>query len=95
LSDILEIDFLKANKDKFRPHLTCVVQGLVSTSALYDTGADITCMSLKTFREIPIHKRPPKLTGLTPLRVRGASNRVLESTGTYDLDIEFDDNRKV
>ena len=95
MSDVLDLDLLKANKDKKRPHLSCVVQGLVKTSALYDTGADITCMSLKTFRDIPINKRPPKLVGLEPLRVKGASGRVLESTGTYDLELSFQDKKKV
>ena len=64
--------------------------GKAKVSALYDTGADISCMALSTFREIPIHLRPKKKP-VPPVRARGAGNRLLEAVGTYDFDLGFKD----
>jgi hypothetical protein len=39
------------------------IQNSVSVRGLYDTGADISCISLKVFRQIPPQHRPRKLEG--------------------------------
>ena len=43
-----------------RPFITLQHGGIQSTW-LFDTGAAISCMSLKAFRTIPIKHRPKKL----------------------------------
>ena len=64
-----------------RPYLPCVIQGLVSTKGLYDTGADLSCMDLTLFRQIPIEKRPKKI-GLGR-SVTVASNDSMQPFGVY------------
>jgi hypothetical protein len=44
-----------------RPYLQVKVQNSVSVRGLYDTGADISCLSLKVFRQIAPEHRPKKL----------------------------------
>ena len=55
---------------------------------LYDTGAGLTCMSLKAFRKIDIQDRPIKLNdkGRT---ATGASGGALVPMGSYLMPIEF------
>ena len=91
MSHVLKIDFLKATK-MVRPHLDCVVMGQVKTSALYDTGADIRCMALSTFRTIPLPFRP-KRKQVPPVLAKGANNRVLEAVGSYDFELQFKDRK--
>ena len=64
--------------------------GQVKTSALYDTGADICCMALSTFRAIPLQLRPKKKQ-VPPVLAKGANNRVLEAIGSYDFELKFKD----
>jgi hypothetical protein len=64
-----------------RPYLWVNVQNALKIRGLYDTGADISCISEKTFRNLPPHNRPQKLNmdkspnfcsaGGQPLPVRG------------------------
>ncbi len=44
-----------------RPYLPVKVQNAVSVKGLYDTGADISCLSLKVFRQILPENRPKRL----------------------------------
>ena len=53
------------------------------TDWLFDSGASVTCMSLKLFRQIPIHLRPEKLPSSTELVDAGGNN--LNVTGVYNL----------
>jgi hypothetical protein len=46
-----------------RPYLQVKLQNSVSVRGLYDTGADISRISLKVFREIQPQNRPKKLEG--------------------------------
>ena len=91
MENILYIDLIKANKI-FCPHLDCTVQGSTKFFALNDTGADVSCMSMRTFREILIDKQPPKKKK-PMLIVRGASNQILESVGHYDFNLVFQDGK--
>ena len=56
---------------------------------LYDTGAGLTCMSLKAFRKIDIQDRPIKLNdkGRT---ATGASGGALVPMGSYLMPLEFE-----
>ena len=83
---------LKLNKMHVRPYVRCIIQKAVSVRALYDTGADITCMSKKTFRGIPIEKRPVKMN--VPNNTVGiASASSMTSLGTYKMTLECKVNR--
>ena len=62
-------------------------------NALYDTGADITCMNVKQFRKLyPIGTRPKKIEKKTI--TTGATGAALESAGIYELPFEID-GRKI
>ena len=54
---------------------------------LYDTGAAVTCMSLKAFRSIPIENRPKKLGSDT--KAQGATGSSLIPTGIYLFSTEW------
>jgi len=70
-----------------RPYANCLIQGSLTVKGLYDTGAVITCMSKKTFRKIPVDKRPAKLN--IPNRSVGcADSQSMVSLGTYKMDIK-------
>jgi hypothetical protein len=49
-------EFLKPN----RPYINAQI-GSSITAALYDSGADISCISEKHFRKIPVDLRPDKI----------------------------------
>jgi len=51
-----------------RPYLQIKLQNSVSVRGLYDTGADISCLSQKVFRQIPPQQRPRKLLQSLNLR---------------------------
>ena len=55
----------------------------VPVKLLYDSGASVTCLSTKIFRQIPISKRPPKL----PIKFKAtcASGNDLKIRGYYML----------
>jgi hypothetical protein len=59
-----------------RPYLQVKVQNLVSVRGLYDTGADISCLSLKVFRQITPKNRPKKLevSSLPKFKSAGGGN---------------------
>ena len=52
---------------------------------LYDTGAQISCLSTRTFRQIPIEYRPRKLN--IHLNASGANGGRLKILGCYMLDV--------
>ena len=63
-----------------RPHLPMVLPGEIVTNALYDTGAPVSIIDERMFRQIPIAARPSKVAdhGITlsginasPLNIRG------------------------
>ncbi len=49
-------EFLKPN----RPYINVLI-GSSASAALYDSGADISRISEKYFRKIPVDQRPPKI----------------------------------
>ena len=44
-----------------RPFITCKIENVLNVRALYDTGADVNCMSAIAFNKLPLKKRPVKL----------------------------------
>ena len=52
---------------------------------LFDSGASVTCMSVKQFRQIPIDQRPEKLPSITKLV--DASGNDLNVYGVYNLQL--------
>ena len=54
-----------------------------TTDWLFDSGASVTCMSLKLFRQIPIELRPEKLPSSTDLVDAGGNS--LNVSGVYNL----------
>jgi hypothetical protein len=50
---------LKKGQAFQRPYLLCQAK-LVSYEALYDKGADISCINKDIFRKIPIMQRSPR-----------------------------------
>ena len=54
---------------------------------LYDTGSSITAISLKTFRKIPVCKRPAKIPIM--YQARCASGQSLNVLGCYNLKYEI------
>ena len=59
--------------------------GCQNTTALYDTGADISCISEKLFRMIPPTKRPEMIPSLAGQEIKSASGNFLEVKGAYTM----------
>ena len=57
--------------------------------ALYDTGADITCISEEEFRRIPIRSRPNRNPTLAGQSFRGAGGGHLEVRGIYNMPLKI------
>ena len=53
------------------------------TTALYDTGADISCISEKVFRQIPVYSRPEMIPSLAGQEIKSANGNFLEVKGAY------------
>ena len=79
---------LKVNRMHVQPYAHCLLQGSLSVKGLYDTGADITCMSLATFRKIPVDQRPQKDLSVKNKKIQVANDDVVATLGTYHLDIK-------
>ena len=57
------------------------------TAALYDSGADISCMSEAEFRRIPVDERPKQLTGQKASLIISAGGNPLNVKGIYNCPI--------
>jgi hypothetical protein len=69
-----------------RPYLPIKVFG-VETSALYDTGADVSCINEKVFRKIPIDRRPQKISNF-PNQFKAANGQGLDVRGKYMMNVQ-------
>jgi hypothetical protein len=59
-----------------RPYLTVNLQNCLAIKGLYDTGADISCLSEKFFRQLP-----PPITDLQSYKLRLSPNsKLLEAS---------------
>jgi len=59
------------------PYLNINIQNCTSVLGLYETGADISCMSEKFFCQLPPHHRPTKLGGEPTPRFKSARGQSL------------------
>ena len=84
---ICEIQHNSQNKNA-RPYLAVSFEKM-SIKGLYDTGADISCLSEKIFRRVPPEKRPVRLTTPTQAQLKSASGDQLEARGKYLLSIQL------
>jgi hypothetical protein len=75
-------EFLHPN----RPYVNVQI-GPAPAAALYDSGADISCLSENEFRKIPVDKRPSKILGPRLDSCFGAGGAALTVTGIYNLPI--------
>jgi hypothetical protein len=72
-----------------RPYLTLNLQNCTSIKGLYDTGADISCVSEKYFRQIPLNHRPVKLKDGTLSRFKTAGGQPLTVRGWYKFNVKI------
>jgi hypothetical protein len=62
---------------------------LVSVRGLYDTGADISCLSQKVFRQIPPQQRPRKIEGGITPKFKSAGGQILPVDGKYQFTVQI------
>jgi hypothetical protein len=58
-----------------------------ATRALYDSGADISCISDKEFRKIPVTQRPAKIGSGADRRYISAGGEPLDVKGVFNLPV--------
>ncbi len=68
-----------------RPYLWVNIQNAIKTRGLYDTGADISCMSEKFFRQLPPQNRPQRLALDKSPNFRSAGGQPLQVRGLYEF----------
>ena len=78
----ISIDVMGNSKAEYRPFINVGTQEITGTW-LYDTGASVSCMSVKQFRRIAIENRPPKLT--PQIRLLSASKDEISVIGMFIL----------
>jgi hypothetical protein len=72
---------------KTRPFIETVMHGH-KILALYDSGADISCLSEIEFRKIPVQLRPSLKIGNT-VKCKSASGQELKIKGVYSITINI------
>jgi hypothetical protein len=65
------------------------MQNTVSVKGLYDTGADISCLSLKVFRQIPPELRPKKLENHKLPKFKAAGGQILSVCGRHQFRVQI------
>ncbi len=71
-----------------RPYVNVQI-GPTPAAALYDSGADISCISEMEFRKIPVDKRPSKIIGPRTDVCFSAGGNQFTVTGIYNLPISI------
>ena len=79
---IFEIERKAGNKSQ-RPYLN-VSFPRTTLTALYDTGADVCCISETAFNAIPFPKAPVQLNKKRP-KFRAANGELLDTLGKFNL----------
>ena len=77
------ISIISNEKKKIGRPFVSIRIGCQDTRALYDTGADISCISEKLFRQIPIFSCPKLIPSLTGQEITNANGTFLEVKGAY------------
>jgi hypothetical protein len=79
-------------KPSFRhPYLWISAQKMLRLRGLYDTVADISCMSEKVFWQLPLNARPKKLDSDKPQKFKLAGGEPLPVRGLYKFDLKIGD----
>jgi hypothetical protein len=78
---VCELEDLVAQK--FRRPFVPVTMYKKQIKGLYDTGADVSCLDEKLFREIPIQDRPKKIVEKRRSTFTSASGNELTINGQY------------
>ena len=84
--EIIQLNDVLTDK-KPRPFINIETLPGINQSWLFDTGASVTCMSLKAFREIK-GQRPTQVNSVGS-SAKGASGQKLIPDGTYIIPMEF------
>ena len=58
--------------------------------ALYDTGADVCCISEEAFNRLPKYAQPPPLSRKLPM-FRAAGGEIMPTSGKYNLKFKIGD----
>ena len=70
-----------------KPYLNLSLSGM-TLKGLYDTGADVSCIDEKTFRRIPVDKRPTVQLIDRAYRFKGAGDQDLDVQGKFSLPLQ-------
>ena len=70
-----------------RPYLSLKLQKVVDTKGLYDTGADVSCVSEAVFSKIPLHLRPPAVAINNSDQFKSAGGQNLKVQGCFELTV--------
>ena len=70
-----------------RPHVDTFISG-TSVQCLLDTGAEVSILSDRQYRQIPIDKRPARLPGEDP-KLGAANGTLLKTKGRFIMPIEL------
>jgi hypothetical protein len=62
---------------------------MVSVRGLYNTGANISCLSQKVFHQIPPHHCPTKIEGGPSPKFKSVEGQILPLHGQYQFDIRI------
>ena len=77
------VSIISNDRKKIGRPMVSIRIGCQDTTALYDTGADISCISEKVFRQIPIDSRPEMIPSLAGQEIKSANGNFLEVKGAY------------
>ena len=75
-------------RPKFKRPFVSVMINKKPIKGLYDTGADVSCLDEKVFRQIPLEDRPLKLKESTRNAYKAASGNLLQVRGRYKIPIQ-------
>ena len=81
---IVTLGMIAEKRQSKRPFIEVCANGSVSPW-LFDTGAEVCCMSINEFRKIPVDNRPHKIQVFQDLRC--ASKNKLNVKGTYLMNL--------
>ena len=85
-NDVCDQVEYKINSLHSRPFINCRIENLLTVRALYDTGADVNCMSAITFKKIPLKSQLIKLPD-THSALGSANNGAMKVLGRYRMNI--------
>ena len=85
-NDICDQVEYKVHSLHSRPFINCKIENSLTVRALYDTGADVNCMSAAAFKKIPLKNRPTKLPD-TLSALGSANNGAMKVLGRYRMNM--------